>query len=165
MLRQQGAAGVRIDRIAERLGLTKGSFHHHFDGVDDYHRALLGRYEADVTAGFEATMAAVAGMDPQQAVMALPAYTDLDPRLEGAIRGWAVHDHDARATQRRVDAARLEALQSLWRQILPDADRAETAALVPHLLVIGSSMASPTPTQKQMRDISALLATLVPSVR
>ena len=46
MLAAEGAAGVRIDRIAARLGLSKGSFHHHFAGADGYKRDLLAHYEA-----------------------------------------------------------------------------------------------------------------------
>jgi AcrR family transcriptional regulator len=165
VLREQGAAGVRVDRIAARLGLTKGSFHHHFRGADDYRRALLHRYESDTTAAIEAAVTAVAGLDAERAVMALPAHADVDPDLDGAVRGWAVEDDEARAVLQRVDAARLDALVRLWRQVLPDRRRARTAALVPHLVMIGASMARPTPTDRELRDVFALLATLVPSVR
>jgi AcrR family transcriptional regulator len=165
VLREQGAAGVRVDRVAARLGLTKGSFHHHFRGAGDYRRALLRRYESDATAAIEAAVTAVAGLDAEQAVMALPAHADVDPDLDGAVRGWAVEDDEARAVQQRVDAARLDALVGLWRRVLSDPGRARTAALVPHLLMIGASMARPAPSETELRDVFALLATLVPSVR
>lgn len=162
VLREQGAAGLRVDRVAIRLGLTKGSFHHHFRGADDYRRALLRRYEADARAAIDAALTAVAELDPEHALMALPARADVDPDLEGAVRGWAVEDDEARAAQQRVDRARLDALVRLWRRVVPDARRARTAALVPHLLMIGASMARPT--KKELRDVFALLAELVPSV-
>ncbi len=46
VLAEEGAPGVRIDRIAARLGLSKGSFFHHFDGIAAYRRALLDRWES-----------------------------------------------------------------------------------------------------------------------
>lgn len=164
VLREQGAAGVRVDRIAARLGRTKGSFHHHFRGADDYRRALLARYEADAMRAIHDTVAAVAELEPERAVTALPAHADFDPDLDGAVRGWAVEYEDARTAQQRVDAARLDALVGLWRRILPDRRRARTAALVPHLVMVGASMARPAPSERELRDVFALLAKLVPGV-
>jgi AcrR family transcriptional regulator len=164
VLAEQGAGGVRVDRIAARLGLTKGSFHHHFDGIADYHRALWARYESDSIDAIGRAVTAVADLPPERAVMDLPAHVAFDPRIEAAIRGWAFENDDARAVQRRVDAARLDALISLWQQILPDPGRARIAALVPHLLMIGASVALPRPTTTDLHEVFALLATLVPAV-
>jgi AcrR family transcriptional regulator len=46
VLAADGASGLRIDRIAARLKLSKGSFHHHFSGADGYKRELLAHFEA-----------------------------------------------------------------------------------------------------------------------
>lgn len=35
-LRRSGTSGLRIDRLAERLGVTKGSFYAHFESKADY---------------------------------------------------------------------------------------------------------------------------------
>jgi AcrR family transcriptional regulator len=165
VLAERGAKGVRVDRIAARLKLTKGSFHHHFDGVDDYHRALLGRYESEAMAAIAAAVAAVSDLPPDRALVELPSHASFDPRIEAAIRGWAFESEDAKAVQTRVDTVRLDALVSLWQRILHDSVRARAAALVPHLLMIGASVALPTPSEKDMQEAFSLLATLVPSVR
>lgn len=164
VLADRGAKGVRVDRIAARLGLTKGSFHHHFDGVDAYHQALLDRYEADSMDAIGTAMASVSALPPKQALMALPSQVSFDTRLDAAIRGWAVEQPAAQAVQARVDAARLDALIGLWQRILPDPAQARVAALVPHLLMIGASVALPTPTEEELREVFSLLATLVPAV-
>lgn len=165
VLAEQGARGVRVDRIAARLGLTKGSFHHHFDGIDDYHRSLWARYETDSMDAIRSALTAVAGLPPERALMELPAHVGFDARIEAAIRGWAFEKEEASAVQARVDAARLDALIGLWQQILPGSDRARVAALVPHLLMIGASVALPRPTETDMQEVFSLLAALVPSVR
>lgn len=164
VLAEQGARGVRVDRIAGRLGLTKGSFHHHFDGIADYHRALWARYESDSMDAIRRAVTAVSDLPPERALMELPAHVVFDPRIEAAMRGWAFENDEASAVQRRVDAARLDALISLWQQILPGSGRARIAALVPHLLMIGASVALPSPTKTDMQEVFSLLATLVPSV-
>ena len=35
VLAERGIEGVRIDRLCERIAMTKGSFYHHFDGRED----------------------------------------------------------------------------------------------------------------------------------
>lgn len=164
VLREQGIVGVRVDRIATRLKLTKGSFHHHFNGVDDFRRALLGRYEAEVTASIEEARSAVLGLSPEQALRELSARAPFDPRLDAAVRGWAFHDEVAREALQRTDAARLDALTELWLAVLGDSHRAKIAALVPHLVMIGASVSTPVPTEADVADVFALLAHLVPSV-
>jgi AcrR family transcriptional regulator len=164
VLAEHGAAGVRVDRIAARLGVTKGSFHHHFDGIGDYHRSLWARYEADSMAAIRTAATAASGLPPAQALMGLAADFAFDPRIEGAMRGWAFENGEVAAMQARVDAARLDALIGLWQQILPDTNRARIAALMPHLLMIGASVALPRPTKEDMQDVFSLLVTLVPAV-
>jgi AcrR family transcriptional regulator len=164
VLAEQGAAGVRVDYIAARLGVTKGSFHHHFNGITDYHRSLWARYENDSMNALQNAVSATAHLPPQQALTELQDTFVFDPLIEGAIRGWAFGNEEARAVQERVDAARLDALTGLWQQILTDPARARVAALVPHLLMIGASVAIPRPTKADMQELSTLLATLVPSV-
>jgi AcrR family transcriptional regulator len=165
VLAEQGARGVRVDRIAARLGLTKGSFHHHFDGIGDYHRSLLGRYESEAMDAISTAMAAVSDLPPERALMELPSQVSFDPRIEAAIRGWAFENEEANRAQARVDTVRLDALVSLWQRILHDPARARTAALVPHLLMIGASVALPRPSEKDVHEVFSLLATLVPAVQ
>lgn len=84
------------------------------------------------TAAVQSALAATAGLPPRQALMELPTGFVFDPRIEGAIRGWAFEDEQARAV------------------------------LVPHLLMIGASMALPAPTTTDMHELFSLLATMVP---
>ena len=51
-LADEGAPALRIDRLAGRLGLSKGSFYHHFDGMAGYKDALLAHFEREHTSRF-----------------------------------------------------------------------------------------------------------------
>lgn len=165
VLAEHGVRGIRVDRIAARLGLTKGSFHHHFDGITDYHRSLLARFETDSMNAMHAAAQAVSHLAPEQALMQLPSNVSFDLRIEAAVRGWAFENEEAGVVLARVDTARLEMLIALWGRILPGRAGPRTAALVPHWLIIGASVALPRPTATDVQDVFSLLASLVPSVR
>jgi AcrR family transcriptional regulator len=162
VLIEDGAPGIRIDRIAARLGLSKGSFHHHFAGAAGYRTALLQRYESDA-------LAALGGLaptwdEPAERTLAglrTRARELFDPRLEVAVRAWAFQDPEVRATQERVDSARLAALESLWLAIVDDPRRARTAALLPHLLSIGASVALPPIDPTELDDVFGMLVELI----
>jgi AcrR family transcriptional regulator len=162
VLIEDGAPGIRIDRIAARLGLSKGSFHHHFAGAAGYRTALLQRYESDA-------LAALGGLaptwdEPAERTLAglrTRARELFDPRLEVAVRAWAFQDPEVRATQERVDSARLAALESLWLAIVDDPRGARTAALLPHLLSIGASVALPPIDPTELDDVFGMLVELI----
>jgi len=165
VLIEEGAPGIRIDRIAARIGLSKGSFHHHFAGAARYRTALLQRYEADALAAL-ATVAPGADESPAHTLAGLRDRVGelFDPRLEVAVRAWAFQDAEVRATQERVDSARLAALESLWLAIADDPRRARTAALLPHLLWIGASVALPPLDPAELDDVFGMLVELIPAV-
>ena len=159
VLADDGAPGVRIDRIATRLGLSKGSFFHHFSGIADYRRALLTEWE-------NGAVMEPGDVEPHALLDGLAARvgTLVDLRLEAAIRAWSLQDAEAAAAQERVDRARLGALESLWLRIIDDPERAHAAALLPHLLVIGASVALPPTSRADLQSVFGLLAELIPAV-
>jgi AcrR family transcriptional regulator len=165
-LAADGVAGVRADRIAARLGLTKGSFHHHFAGIEDYRRALLERHERDQLALLDGITAELTSVPAEAALATLPERLigHFEADLERAVRSWAFTDPAARAVQERLDRARLAFLRGLWTRILGDERQAHIAALVPHLVAIGASMAQPRLAARDLRAVFDLLAALVPSV-
>ncbi|WP_164990559.1 TetR/AcrR family transcriptional regulator [Agromyces albus] len=165
-LRADGIDGVRIDRIARHLGLTKGSFHHHFSGAGQYRLALLERFESDATEALRRVDADLVEATALEALTRLPEVLDslFDVPLERAVRAWAFADADALAALERVDAARLAAIEARWVAILGPGERARIAALVPHLLVIGASVAAPPISATELRAVFDLLASIAPAV-
>ncbi|WP_127794935.1 TetR/AcrR family transcriptional regulator [Agromyces sp. LHK192] len=164
ILAEQGAPGVRTDRIAARLGLTKGSFHHHFAGAPDFRRAVLGAFEERSAAALAGVVAEATDRSPADALALLgERATDLlDQPLETAVRAWAFQDDDARAAMARVDRARYEALEAMWTGLVDDPADARTAALLPHLVVIGATMALPAIDRADLSRLFDLLVRLVP---
>ncbi len=151
VLAEEGATGLRIDRIAARLGLSKGSFHHHFRGAAGFRRDLLDHLERMQTRSFADAVANASSHgnpSPHEVLRRLiPSTADTDsfyrPELETALRAWALTNPDAAATQTAIDRARLAELQGIWRQITTDEDTVRTAALLPYVIALGASVAMP----------------------
>ncbi len=169
VLVEEGAAGVRIDRIAARLGLSKGSFHHHFAGAEGYKRDLLAYFERLSVEALERAIAEASAQSDARGV--LRHLTDLiqpapgglyRPELDVAVRAWSNSDAEVRAVQGRIDAARLSALQQVWRPYVGSDEEARTAALLPYLVAVGASMVSPPVDADELRGVFEVLLPLVP---
>ncbi|WP_327102933.1 TetR/AcrR family transcriptional regulator [Nonomuraea glycinis] len=169
VLAEEGAAGIRIDRIAARLNLSKGSFHHHFDGAEGYKKALLDQVERLSIDTLENAIADVGESAGARVILARlttlvrPGSTGLyRPELDIAVRAWATWDAEVRAVQTRLDEARLSALQRVWRSAVATDEEARTAALLPYLLAVGATVVFPPVDADQLRDLYETLLPLVP---
>ena len=163
-----GSDGLRIDRLCRRLGVSKGSFHHHFAGAGDFKRALLDAYETLVVEALNNAIEQTAATTPQESLAGLTAaitstQSFYRPELEVAIRAWAFSDSQVRAVQERVDRRRLESLEGIWSRILDDPAAVRTAALLPYLVGIGASLVQPPTPPDQLRGAYELLLGLVPN--
>ncbi|MEU7987043.1 TetR/AcrR family transcriptional regulator [Streptosporangium canum] len=170
VLAEEGAAGIRIDRIAARLNLSKGSFHHHFDGAEGYKKALLTHFEHLSIETLENAIADVGESAGASVILARltelvrPSGTGLyRPEIDVALRAWATWDADVRAVQTRLDEARLSALQRVWRSAVASDEEARTAALLPYLLAVGATVVFPPVDADQLRDLYEILLPLVPA--
>ncbi|MEO3802106.1 TetR/AcrR family transcriptional regulator [Nonomuraea sp. B1E8] len=169
VLAEEGAAGIRIDRIAARLNLSKGSFHHHFDGAEGYKKALLAYFEHLSVEALENAIAEIGESAGARVVLARltelvrPGGTGLyRPEIDTALRAWATWDADVRAVQARLDEARVSALQRVWRSAVDSDEEARTAALLPYLLAVGATVVFPPVEADQLRDLYEILLPLVP---
>ena len=165
-LAKDGANGLRIDQLCQQLGISKGSFHHHFAGAGDFKRSLLGAYEDLLVESLDQAIDQTAAATPRAALAGLTAaITNTSgfyrPELEVAMRAWAFSDAEVRAVQARVDQRRLESLHRIWSKILDDHDAAYTAALVPYLVGIGASLIQPPTPADQLQRVYELLLELV----
>ncbi|MEU6789944.1 TetR/AcrR family transcriptional regulator [Nonomuraea angiospora] len=169
VLAEEGAAGIRIDRIAARLNLSKGSFHYHFDGAEGYKKALLAHFEHLSIEMLENAISEIGESAGARVILARltklirPGGTGLyRPEIDVALRAWATWDADVRAVQTRLDEARLSALQRVWRSVVASDEEARTAALLPYLLAVGATVVFPPVNADQLRDLYEILLPLVP---
>jgi AcrR family transcriptional regulator len=155
MLARDGAPGVTIERLTAQLGLSKGSYYHHFKGVGDFRTALLEYFEAQFTTrlidAVEKEPDAPAKVKLRKLLKLVLSDED-HAELEIAVRAWALQDTEARAAQERVDQARTGYLRALCQGIdgVDDPDR---LAQLLYLLLIGAEQVLPPVSKRELRDL------------
>ena len=131
---------MRVEPLARRLGVTKGSFYWHFDARPDLLRAVLLRWEegateqviAEVDAAEEAPAARLASLTARSFGQA-SGYG----ALEAAVRGWALTDSAAADVVSRVDDRRLTYVTGLLADAGVDPDRAAQRAALYYRVLVG----------------------------
>lgn len=148
LLAEHGAPAVTIERLAERLGLSKGSFYHHFKGTGGFRTALLEHFEAERTTRFVEEAEAADG-DRLGVLLKLVLAPGPGPELEIAVRAWALQDAEARAVQERVDRTRVAYLTGL------SGDAGLAQAL--YLVVVGAGQVVPPLSGRELKNALELV--------
>lgn len=124
LLAEHGEKSLRIDAVAKQLGVTLGSFYHHFENRRAFLVALLDLWAARMTnAVFEGAF--VEGDARRTIEQYEQVVIELwrQVRLEQAVRAWAMHDPLAARYQRKVDQARLQFNRRIAALTLDDEQR------------------------------------------
>ena len=142
-LRTLGVGGpdaVRIEKLADALGVTKGGFYWHFDD----RRALLEEMlDAWERVGVDAVIERVEseGGDARaklRRVFAIASAGDDLLRIELAIRDWARRDKAVAKRLRRVDNRRMDYMRSQFAEFCADEADVEARCTLAFSLWIGS---------------------------
>jgi AcrR family transcriptional regulator len=140
ILAARGSGALKVGYLCRSLGVTTGSFYHHFDSLHGFTDQLLASWEHDQT---ETYVALIAAAEP--AVLAFEVLKEatlrLPHRAEAAIRTWSHLEPQVAAAQARVDAKRHEALLGVLARIIPDPERAERITTLGITLLIGFQQA------------------------
>jgi AcrR family transcriptional regulator len=162
-LRALGVGGpdaVRIEALAEALGVTKGGFYWHFDDrralldemLDTWERVVIDeaieRVEeggGDATSKLERLLALASSKQAR----ALGS-------IDLAIRDWARRDQAVARRLRRVDNRRMEYLRSLFAPSCRDESEVEARCLLVLSLLVASRLISADHGGRSRAEIIAL---------
>ena len=122
---------LRIDELAERLGVSKGSFYWHFENRSDF-IAAMATYWRDT---YTSTVADEIFEDNQSPLDRLRAILEevligKVARYDLAVRAWARHEPSIRPVIRKVDEIRMKILKQLFVEMGFDKEEAMTRARV-----------------------------------
>jgi AcrR family transcriptional regulator len=143
-LARGGVDGVRVEVLAERLGVTKGGFYRRFKD----RRALLNAMLETWRDGRVTAIERQADTSGESAVEKLRGIFKLYSEranaqgiaIELAIRQWARNDPAAAAAAEKVDAARLKTVGSLFRKLGLSGADAEARAVLFYTFLFGQSL-------------------------
>jgi AcrR family transcriptional regulator len=137
-LRARGVAGVRIERLAAGLGITKGSFYWHFKDRRELLAALLEFWAREMTdVEFERIRTLRGGLAQRLLALAQDVLEKGVGRYDPAVRAWARTDRKAAAAVGRVDRRRLRALARFFRDGGFGAGEARTRARLFYTFLLG----------------------------
>jgi len=117
ILIREGIAGVKVDRIARRLKVTRGGFYWFFDSHKQLLDALLADWEERNTEGFKAVLRESGrnGMAEFQALVDLWLNEkNYSPAWDAAVRDWARVSSKVANAVRRTDDIRIDVLRQLF---------------------------------------------------
>ena len=116
-LRKGGVAAVRVERLAGDVGVTKGSFYHHFRDRGALLEALLDYWSREMTdAEFARLETLRGGLAARLLALAEDVLEKGMGRYDPAIRAWARHDRKVAAAVAQVDRRRVKALAAFFEE-------------------------------------------------
>jgi len=138
-----GPEAVRIESLAQTLGVSKGGFYWHFSGRPALLQEMLDAWESTwvdevietVEAESEDARTRLRGLF----ALAVASGGELS-KIELAIRDWARRKPAVAERLRRVDNRRMDYMRSLFAAICEDDDDVEARCLLTFSLFIGAPL-------------------------
>jgi AcrR family transcriptional regulator len=140
MLAEDNVEALRVDTLAEKLGVTKGSFYWHFEGRDDLLFAVLDEWRLRMTSEVQSLIFDRSGTPWERLERLLRIAISARPDVPGGpfeitLRDWARRDPKVAEVVRSVDAARIAFAEQLYREAgLSEADAQDYAEA--HMAVV-----------------------------
>lgn len=139
VLAESGPSALTVGELCTQLGVTKGSFYHHFEGRPQFVEALLDFWADEHSARLINVSQSVP--DSRERIALLKGIAvDLPHDAESAIRAWSSQDDTVAAAQARVDRLRLDHLQEAYVSAGVPADRAAVLATIAMSVLAGMQM-------------------------
>ncbi|MGH1489311.1 MAG: TetR/AcrR family transcriptional regulator [Acidimicrobiales bacterium] len=159
-----GINALRVEPLAKSLGVTKGSFYHHFENRRALHLAMLEEWERLGTGDIiEQVVDTAAGPTEQLRQLASLTFAPnpTGDAIETGIRAWAGTDDLVAEAVGRVDALRLDFVSKMLHSAGLARPIAERRARLMYRVLIGEfvwrSAGGPTSTTRELDEMAELL--------
>jgi AcrR family transcriptional regulator len=144
VLAEHGAERLRVEVLAKRLGVTKGSFYWHFKDRRDLLDAVLGFWKEGRIRDIRKHTQAEPGGEVAALLHTIEVYSSARNRkgisIEAAVRGWARRDAQAVQVVEEVDAERLACACRLFLACGLSADEAKARSVMLYAYVFGVTL-------------------------
>jgi AcrR family transcriptional regulator len=154
---EEGTAGVEINKLAKRLGSSRGGFYWFFKDRVQLLDELLAYWVRTSTMLFEKILELPSrnGMQEYLAMTNLWVdENDYDPKWDGAVRDWARTSETARKAVQKVDEKRIAILEQIFNDMGYRGKEANVRARVMYYHQVGYYAMG---TQESQRKRRALL--------
>jgi AcrR family transcriptional regulator len=162
VLAEHGFTELNVGRLCRDLGVTSGSFYHHFGGWPGFVEALLAHWENRQVLILREGDFGRGGPSADFAAL-MDLTLGLHHRAEAAIRAWAMSDEAVRAAQKRVDEARLATVGKAVKGIVGDPALARTLTAFGMAMLVGHQQLASAGEGTELADLLAEYTRLVHS--
>ena len=114
----EGIAGVRVEVLAKKLGISRSGFYWHFQGQEELFAEILNYWAHEITEVL-ATNPEVSALPPKDRLTTI-AQTIVDydlARYEAAVLQWAMHDENAARMVRKITRMRLDFVGKAFEEL------------------------------------------------
>jgi AcrR family transcriptional regulator len=161
-LRALGVGGpdaVRVEKLAQALGVSRGGFYWHFDGRPALLEEMLDAWERrvidEVIERIEGEGGDARAKLRQLSKLASSSRNDL-MKIELAIREWARRETRVAKRLRRIDNRRMEYMRSLFGAFCPDENDVEVRCLLLLSLWVGNPLIAADHGARSRADVLKL---------
>ncbi|WNN90215.1 TetR/AcrR family transcriptional regulator [Gloeocapsopsis dulcis] len=161
VLAKNGIEAMRVERLAELMNVTKGSFYWHFKNREDLLMAMLQEWEVRETDNIIKQVEAAGGNASTKLFNLFQIASQDDGRLEKAIRNWAANDTRSAAAIARIDLRRINYMQTLFLQMSFPTVEAKARARLAYYSWIGEFIVGVLPTQAERLEEAKLYHTIL----
>ena len=166
VLAEEGIAGLRVEVLAKRLKVTKGSFYWHFTDRRDLLLAVLSHWKEGRIRDIIKQTRSQPGHELAQIYHVIDVYSASRSRrgmlIELAVRDWARRDPEASVIVAEVDDVRLRCARDLFLACGVPMDEASSRCMLLYAYVFGVSLMIyekfDTDVARLKRDIADLIA-------
>ncbi|MDC0116104.1 TetR/AcrR family transcriptional regulator [Octadecabacter sp.] len=111
-LKDHGYSALKAQPLATKLNVTRGSFYHHFESLENFHAAVIS-YWSERSSG-QVIQTAQEANDPHKALDELLQQTlNSGGELERAVRSWSTVQATVANAVERVDQERIKVAETL----------------------------------------------------
>ena len=162
ILAEHGVERLRVEVLAKRLGVTKGSFYWHFKDRRDLQDAVLEFWKDGRIRDIRKQTQAQTGNEAAALLHTIEVYASARNRkgiaIEAAVRDWARHDPQAVAVVEEVDAERLACACRLFLACGIKEEEAQARSLLLYAYVFGVSLMRPGAFTSDIESLKAWIA-------
>jgi AcrR family transcriptional regulator len=160
-LRALGVGGphaVRVEKLAQALGVTKGGFYWHFEDRPALLEEMLDAWERLVVDEVIDRVESEGG-EARAKLRRLSAIAGSSGdlmKIELAVRDWARRDKAVAKRLKRVDNRRMDYMRSLFGAFCPDEEEVEVRCMVFYSLWMGSHFIAADHGPRSRSDVLVL---------
>jgi AcrR family transcriptional regulator len=153
ILANTGSSGLTIEALTSSLGVTKGSFYHHFGSFEQFKLAFLTYFKDEGTLNI--ITEAEKGAAPDEKLKRLMSIivreiSSMPVNTEVGIRNWALQDNAVSAVMEEVDERRIRYVKQLCVGIVGNEMQAQKMAEMMYVILVGSEHVIPAISQTRL---------------